>query len=55
VIVSATTPGQTFLASITTATCLPHNDGQYHLMWSPLPCFHAEPLARSATVNALTG
>jgi hypothetical protein len=31
VIVSATTPAETFLACVTTATCLPQDDGQYHL------------------------
>jgi hypothetical protein len=53
VIVSATTPAETFLAWVTTATCLPQDDGQYHLMWSPLPCFHVQPLARSARSTSL--
>jgi hypothetical protein len=56
VIVSATTPAETFLAWVTTATCLPQgDDGQYHLMWSPLPCFHVQPLARSARSTSLPG
>ena len=52
-IVSATTPAETFLAWVTTATCLPQEDGQYHLMGSPLPCFHVQPLARSARSSSL--
>src|SRR5712691_10682153 len=36
VIVSTTTPAETFLAWVTTATCLPQDGGQYHLMWLPL-------------------
>jgi hypothetical protein len=53
VIVPATTPAETFLAWVTTAACLPQDDGQYHLMWSPLPCFHVQPLARSARSTSL--
>ena len=45
-IVSATTPGETVLACVTTATCWPQ--GQYHFSWSPLPCFHVQPCASSA-------
>src|SRR5437879_4796931 len=44
--VSRTTPGDTMRASVITPMCLPQ--GQYHLMWSPLPSFGVQRLACSA-------